>query len=346
MRPKFLLFIGSVIALMLFLLFVWQQKQGDISPKAEAQNNQLAPAVLNISTITQKANSLPRTNVSLSSSLLLVVNDREKTNEIQRYMESQNKPIEFFGQVVDQDGNPLVGASVKGEALHVKVVVPAAWGDEDEIVPIEKETDSKGRFEIHGISGRAVELESIHKNGYEAEPVKRAWRTMEGTFENPVIFKMWSTNIHEKLITGEKKFSIIPDGRSYVIDLAKGAIAESGPGDLKIWVKRPEQVIYGQRYDWSCEVDAVDGGLLEEPIGSALYVAPTQGYVSSFQFEQRIGSGWGDSTGAKPFYVVLNNGREYGRITIELYSYYNDQIPGMVRLSYAINPSGSRILKP
>jgi hypothetical protein len=346
MRPKFLLFIGSVIALVLVLLFFRQQKQSDISPKPEAQNSQVAPAISIVSAISQKTNNLPHTNVSSSASRLSVVNDREKTNEIRQYMESQNKPIEFYGQVKDQDGNPLAGASVKGEALHVKVVVPTAWGDEDEIVSIEKETDSMGRFEIQGISGRAVELESIQKNGYEAEPVKRAWGTTEGTFKNPVIFKMWSTNIHEQLITGEKKFSIIPDGRLYVIDLAKGAIAESGPGDLKVWIKRPEQVTHGQRYDWSCEVDAVNGGLLEEPIGSAMYVAPTEGYVSSFQFEQKVDSGWGDSTGAKPFYVILNNGREYGRITIELYAYYNDQIPGMVRLSYAINPSGSRILKP
>ena len=229
---------------MLVLLFFRQNKH--IAPKAVVQSSQTIPAASNVSTVSQRINNLLHTNVSRPAGRLPVVNDREKTNEIRRYMESRNKPIEFFGQVVDQDGNPLVGASVKGEALHVKVVVPAAWGDEDEIVPIEKETDSKGRFEIQGISGRAVELESIHKNGYEAEPVKRAWRTMEGTFENPVIFKMWSTNIHEKLITGEKKFSIIPDGRSYVIDLAKGAIAESGPGDSKIWVKRPEQVIYGQ----------------------------------------------------------------------------------------------------
>ncbi|HKW28520.1 MAG TPA: hypothetical protein VJT54_04230 [Verrucomicrobiae bacterium] len=346
MRPKVLLFIGSVIALVLALLIFWQQRQSDTSPKNEAQNGQVAPAISNVPAILKETNNSPYANVSSSASQLSVVNDRTKTNKIREFMESQNKPIEFYGQVVDQDGRPLAGASVKGEALHVKVIAPTAWGDEDQVIPIEKETDPMGRFEIQGISGRAVELESVQKNGYEAEPVKRAWGTTEGTFEIPVIFKMWSTNIHEQLITGEKKFSIIPDGRLYVIDLTKGAIAEFGTGDLKVWIKRPEQVTYGQRYDWSCEVDVVNGGLIEEPVGSVMYVAPTEGYVSSFQFEQKIDSGWGDSTGAKPFYVILNNGREYARITIELYAYYNDQIPGLIRLSYAINPSGSRILKP
>jgi hypothetical protein len=74
-------------------------------------------------------------------------------------------------------------------------------------------------------------------------------------------------------------------------------------------------------------------------------LAPIEGYTTSFQFEQDVGGGWGDSTGDKWFYVSLNNGQEYGKITIELMAYYNDQIPGMIRISYAINPSGSRILR-
>jgi len=35
---------------------------------------------------------------------------------------------------------------------------------------------------------------------------------------------MWSTNVHEQLITGGKSFHIEPDGRPYVIDLAKGTL--------------------------------------------------------------------------------------------------------------------------
>ena len=88
----------------------------------------------------------------------------------------------------------------------------------------------------------------------------------------------------------------------------------------------------------------VNGGLVATSDPSR-YLAPTDGYTPSFQLEQKIGSGWSDSTGEKLFYVLLNNGKEYGRITIELMAYYNDKTPGLVRLSYAMNPSGSRILR-
>ena len=94
-------------------------------------------------------------------------------------------------------------------------------------------------------------------------------------------------------------------------------------------------------------MDALNGGLLEETNRySAMFSAPTGNYVSSFQIQQNIGSGWGDSTGTKRFYVMLNNGRQYGQVSIELFAYYNDQIPGMIHVQYAINPTGSRILKP
>jgi hypothetical protein len=346
MKPKPLLFFGCVITLVLVLLFFYLQKQSVNSPKPITQITRATTTSSNIPVRSQKTNYLYHTNGPSLANRLTAVNDREKTNEIRQYIESQNRPMAFYGQVVDQDGNALAGVSVKGEILHVKVVVPTAWGDEDEIIPISKETDLSGRFEIQGIYGRAIELESIQKTGYDPEPMKRAWGTSEGSFENPVIFKMWSTNIHEPLVSGEKKFHIVPDGRIYTVDLSGGTIAQTGNGDLKIWVKRPDPVIWGQRYDWSCEMDTINGGLLQETnFSSPMFFAPADGYEPTFLYEKKIGSGWGDSTGPKRFYLLLKNGQKYGRITIEFYAYYNDHISGLIDIKYAVNPTGSRILR-
>jgi hypothetical protein len=185
------------------------------------------------------------------------------------------------------------------------------------------------------------------KPGYELEPIPRNYGAIAGSVENPITFRMWSTNVHEQLITGNKSFHIIPDGRSYIINLTNGIIADSGEGDLKVCVKRPDSVQKLDRYDWSCGIEVLNGGGLVEdhsPDG-AMFYAPIDGYTRSFSFEQRVGSGWGDTSGPKRFYLSLNGGRIYGQMTIELFAYYNKQIPGMVRLSYATNPSGSRILK-
>lgn len=161
-------------------------------------------------------------------------------------------------------------------------------------------------------------------------------------------FKMWSTNIHEQLISGHKNCNIVPDGRPYMIDLAKGTIAESGTGDLKVWIKRPDEIVYGQRYDWSCAVEAINGtGILSEPnINQSMFTAPTDGYTNSFTHEEAATvNGWGDTTGQQRFYVKLRGGRGFGRVSIELDTYYNKQIPGLINLTYAINLSGSRFLR-
>lgn len=272
--------------------------------------------------------------------------DHNNPESIRKYMESQNVPIDFYGQVIDQDSNSIAGANVKGEILHVEVINPAPGGAEDQIVPIDQETDSRGRFEIQGVSGRALQIESIQKDGYEVEPdnCPHSFGTPIGNYENPVLFKMWSTNIHEQLITGEKKFQIVPDGRAYFINLTDGTIAESGEGDLMVWVKYPPQTVRGQLYDWSCEVDVINGGLCPGDSYS-MFSAPVSGYVSNFQLQQQIKGGQYGETGEKRFYIQLKNGQEYGRMTIDLYAPYTDQVPGMIRLSYAINPSGSRILR-
>lgn len=346
MKSKYFLFIGIVIAVIAVLFFIRQRGQNSVLTKPKAQNNQTIWTNSNISKVSQETDNLTQTRTPSSTNHISAINDRAKVNEIRQYMESQNKPIEFYGKVTDQDGNPLAGVIIKGEVLHIKVIVPTAWGDKDEVVPIIKETDSTGRFEIQGITGRAIELESIRKNGYNVEPVKRAWKASEGTSENPVVFKMWSTNIHEPLVTGEKRFHIIPDGRPYFLNLQNGTIAESGNGDLKIWVKRPDSIIFGRRYDWSCGIEIVNGGLLQETNPySPMFFAPSNGYEPTFQYKQEVGSGWSDSTGTKRFYITLKSGQEYGRIAIELYAYYNDHIPGLITIKYAVNPTGSGVLK-
>jgi hypothetical protein len=344
MRPKVLIFATIILLAILAILFWQYKRQSVLWPTSVAEVAQSVPSISNIPAGIQNPINQSQSQSSLSPSQLPVINDRDRTNEIRQMLEAQNKPIEFFGRVIDQDGNPLSGVKLKGKILHLKVIVPAPWGSQDEIVSIEKNTDQNGQFEVDGVSGRSFEIESIQKNNYEAEPWQHTFGTESGSFLNPIIFKMWSTNIHEQLITGEKKFQIFPDGRSYFIDLTAGTIAESGRGDLKVWIQYTNQIVKGQIYDWSAEIDAIDGGLC---LGDSysMFSAPADGYVPKFSLQQQIKGGQRGSIGDKKFYVMFNNGKIFGRIQIDLIAPFNDQVPGLIRLSYAINPSGSRILR-
>lgn len=271
--------------------------------------------------------------------------DRTNPESIRKYMESQNVPVEFYGKVVDQDGNPLSDVNIQVQVRHWVVIAPVAFGAEGRSVPIKGVSDASGQFELQGATGDGFDIESIQKHGYEAEPGKRTYGATGGSLENPVIFKMWSTNIHEKLIGGGKSFDIVPDGRPYFINLTDDTISESGEGDLKVWIQYTNQPVRGQLYDWSAEIDVINGGLLEEPLGSAMYEAPTDGYVPAFQLKGQIKGGQRGDIGERQFYLQLKNGQEYGQMSIGLYAPFNDQTPGLIRLSYVINPSGSRILR-
>lgn len=332
-------------ALALFVFLLWPrltQHAPNLTPTDKP--SQSATSLDGESNQTGANEPLQSNAATMSSQQSPIVSDIDKPEIFKKAIEEMNTPIDFYGKVIDQDSNPIPNVKVLARVRHWNARFPTETGPAARFIAIEKSTDSSGSFQINGEAGDGFGIVIDPQNGYELEPMQHSFGAVGGSFEAPVVFKMWSTNVHEQLITGGQSFHIVPDGRPYLIDLTKGTIAESGDGDLKVWVKRPEQITYGKRYDWSCEMDVLNGGLLAAA-DSSMYQAPADGYTPSFQFEQKVGSGWGDSTGEKRFYVLLNNGKEYGRITIELMAYYNDKIPGLIRLSYAINPSGSRILR-
>jgi len=337
-----LLLLLAVLAVLLM-----RQKRADVVPHgAEAAESTGSVArVVAITPNTPKPTNQTQSFSPSPTGQLTTLNDREKTNEIRQYMESQNRPVEFYGEVVDQDGNPLSDAKITGRIHRIKVVVPAPWGDEDQYIPFEKTTDSNGKFEILGGTGTSLGL-VITKDGYESEPRSQPnFGPSSGGFQNPVIFKMWSTNIHEKLITGGKDFEVVPDGRLYFINLTAGTISEQTGGDLKVWIRYTNQVTRGQLYAWSAGIEVINGGLLEEPQGAVMYVAPTEGYTNSFQLQQQIKGGQSGEIGDRSFYLMLKDGQEYGRMNINLFAPYGKLHPGLIRLSYALNPSGSRVLR-
>ena len=325
------------------LAILWKLHHQQPAIEPEAISAQLA------TNETQIASSMPANNShavkAIPDSSSITNNSVSDESATKLLEDERNAPIEFYGKVVDQDNNPLAGVAIKA------VVVPV-FG----IVPVERTTETDGRFEISGVKGTGFDLNVIEKAGYEPEPFSRGHGVAGGSLDNPVIFKMWSTNIHEQLITGNKSFEIIPDGRVYFINLTEGTLSEQESGDLKVWIQYTNQVTQGQLYDWSAGIEAlrgglwevqqtaVNGGFLTEP-PFAMYVAPTDGYVPSFSLKQQIKGGDRGEIGNRYFYLRLKGGKEYGRMSINLFAPYGYLHPGLIRIAYAINPSGSRILR-
>jgi len=270
-------------------------------------------------------------------------NPSNRFEMMRKAIDDKNVPIDFYGQTVDQDGNPLSGVHVAVRVRHWNIAALA------NSIPVHRDTDISGMFDIHNVTGDAFDLEGMSKEGYQLELTHRGFGPTGGAPGNPIVFKLWRKDIKEPLVKGKKTFNIIPDGRTYTIDITNGVIKESdqGTGDIKVWVTRPQSVELGQHFDWSCGIQVINGGLSQEPdLSSPMYVAPTDGYFNSFQFEESATrNGWGDGTGPRRFYISLNGGHQLGRMVVDIYAYYKPQVPGLIRIDYAINPTGSHILR-
>jgi hypothetical protein len=255
-----------------------------------------------------------------------------------------NVPITFYGKVIDQDGNSLSGAvtvlRVQQPYFDPEYIVKARY------VNSNLTTDLAGRFSLNNLPGSGLDLVSMTKDGYEVEPnMIRSYGSTSGTSEKPLIIKMWRKDIKEPLLKGERLLQTVPDGTAYVLDLTNGAIlpSEDQSGDLRIWVKLLNK-IDDRNSDWSCEIRAINGGLLEEVDSSSpMYIAPVEGYTNTFSLSVNSTNGWNRSTGTLRFFVRLRNGAEYGRFSIDFAAYHRNH--GLMRIEYAINASGSRILR-
>lgn len=357
MRNNFKIILICAVAFLVALIFWLGSKEYESRPslKAEIFKTNTAPKqdVAKPAMDQQNADISTNARPSPVPTLSRGTNSPAREEKLRVAVESENVQIDFWGLVEDQDGNPLEGVNITGNTRTWYVT--ATQNFDTRFPQFNAMSDFNGRFEIRNTRGDVLTIKSLEKNGYEPEPHALrgfGFHTSErfsSDPNNPTVFRMWKTNIHERLVTGNKRFHIVPDGRAYVIDLSNGTIAESGDGDLRVWIKYQPVATAGQLYDWSSEIDAINGGLLEELDDySSMYSAPARGYSPVFQYPQtprQLKSGQRGRSGEHRFYVVLKNGQEYGRITVDLVAPYNDEIPGLVEIQYAINPTGSRILR-
>ena len=276
-----------------------------------------------------------------------------RAEKLKGAVETMNVPIVFWGKVVDQDDAPLEGVTVRARVRSWHVVTTP---DGDAIFATKVlASGSDGRFKIDGGLGEVLTIEALKKDGYDPEP--KALRSfgyttsdpMKPDPNNPVVLKMWKADRKAQLFTGNKRFPLVPDGRVYTVDLLLGTLTEStaAEGDLRVSIRRASNAAWGQRYDWSLEIQPVSGGLLEEADSqSAMFQAPEDGYTDKYRLEASAADpSWSYGTGTKRFYLKTRAGQNYARIEVEAYAYYLQDKQSRLNIAYAVNPAGERTLR-
>lgn len=348
MKLRFSIFVAILVLVILAVVF-WRR------PVKQAAMSESMPAteqLTNVPVSTANVSSNPPASVGLPTNLEPTIQqitnptnyDTREPRELrlQQIIEGENVPINFWGQVVDQDDQPVPNVRIVMIARHPEYVVPESVTSTN--LTMEMLTDAGGRFEWTGGTGDLLSIESVVKDGYLLSlKAPRNFAPSSGNYENPVIIKMWKESSKESLISGSHVFGI-DSGKVYTLDLISGRKIEGeAGGDLKVIITRPPDAQPRDKYQWSFSIEAVQGGLIESD-DEFMFLAPQSGYQPTFAMQLDPSNPTWSIEVPKQFFIRTRDGRIYGRIQVNIYSIYN--VHSAIEINYTINPNSSRNLQP
>jgi len=243
---------------------------------------------------------------------MLALEKNPKVAEMEKMMAGINaKPINVYGKVIDQFGQPVVGATVNGGTL-LMISFEHSGGEAFSTV-----TDAQGRFSFTGLHGARFGLD-IEKAGYKYDTrlYVNWWDNYKPDPDNPWIFHMWKIQGAEPMVHTKFDSRVPYDGQAVAFDILTGQKTSSG--DLQITlIRNPLQVQRGGTpFDWSVQIQVAGGGLVE---ASDLYPdeAPEGSYQPTFDFRMaKDAANWTQRL-TQTYYIHTANG-DYGRVNIDL----------------------------
>ncbi len=271
-------------------------------------------------------------------------NWNSRSNDFYEAEANSNFPLDFYGKVVDEASNAVVGATVNF-TWNRDDVSNLAHGGENRFAT---QSDSMGLFKLQGEIGRFLDVRVLKRGYYTPRPGIWSFKYSADTRffpENPVVFTLRKKGTGEPLIQRDWPVAMEPspqlrgDGTPVEIDLLNGQIVPEGKGQLKLTLHRSGAENGQANYDWTCGL-TIPGGGLAQTVDEFAFEAPTDGYLPAILINMSATNEQWQGEIRNSYYIRLPNG-EFGRIDFRLLIYN-----GVFHLHSAINPSGSRNLEP
>lgn len=256
-----------------------------------------------------------------------------------------NTPINFWGKVVDEDGNPIPDVTVSYTAMDK----PLEQLIRDQGTRHTGKSEANGLFSITGIKGMGLGIQ-VTKDGY--------YQTKQSAYSigyavpsehkppspnDPTIFVLRKMGETEPLkVVSSGGIRVPQNGQPVSVSLAQGRAVPAGQGDIQVEVLVQDQQKDAQgRYPWRYKISVPGGGLLERKRDGS-FVAPENGYNSSDEIEMApYSEQWGQRSD-KEYFIKLSNGtfgrlkfgvRTAGEYYIRIESHLNP-MPGSRNLEY------------
>ena len=288
-------------------------------------------------------------------------------DKVKRYyytgFESGIDAITFYGQVIDQFGQPVEGARV-----WIDIGGRYLAGGSGQAIGT---TDANGRFSVRGEGGslsvgpiKHPELDDYRRRASNGK-IKRgasftAYQHEEGgedllwtdytNEENPYVFSVWRKT-EETITQTLYKVRSTPigfscDGTIYSLDLekppkTKRKMQGEVGGQLRVRFNCKNKEHSRDGGDWSVELVAVDGGI-QETEDVYLNEAPLLDYEPLYRLVVTQDNPAYQDRLEKRFYFTANGGQHHGSLEIQ-FDPYIDDVP-IIFLTYKLNPTGTRAL--
>lgn len=239
----------------------------------------------------------------------------EKRKEIiGQIVASLNTPIEFYGKVVDQNGDPVPHARV-GYGLADRFNASGSDGH--------TYADEAGNIHITGVKGAEIGVSASKEGYYKIHNVSNQrfayGRGPDSTTkppprkDNPAIFVLHKMGKAEPLVRAEQSARIPKDGTPVTVDLATGRVSPNGNLRVEAWTAPPEGT---RRFTWRCRLTVPGGGLVERK-GQFDFEAPQDGYEESVELGMRQDAEQWTSDQQRDYFVKLPDGR-FARINFRM----------------------------
>jgi len=277
-------------------------------------------------------------------------------SKVRGVLSARNRPIDFYGKVVDQYGSPVPGVRIDCQVEYYGAIVHPDYSWSYETLALE--SDGNGLFAIRKRHGVMVEVRSLSKQGYEFERGDLAsiesysYADLPGgkpaptisTATSPVIFRAYKKGQGAALIHEEFSVHCEPDGEAHVVDLLNKRVLNVTDvgGDFKVAFQRPAILQPHDLYDWTVEISGIDGGVIEST-DPFMYQAPENGYNSKWRLEMKASSPTYRADVTRTFYLRSRGGRVYGRLKIGIWPNYQGK--SALFIDYWLNPNGSTNLE-
>jgi hypothetical protein len=154
---------------------------------------------------------------------------------------------------------------------------------------------------------------------------------------------MWKLQGAEPLVSISQRYKLPYTSAPLNFDLLAGKIVPSG-GDISIVVNRPAgDVSERTMQDWSVQVEAVNGGLMDSGGQERVtYAAPDSGYEPSETFTMSTSTHSWRGAFDQGFFVESRNGQVYSKVTIGMAINQNPDGFMYITFNGAANANGSR----